>query len=127
MVEAQTTETTLAPGAVALGISEEVTEAIAYPGGVLTAQDQEYRQQLRLKLLEQQAAQAQKRFHHQRLSLIFGFILAVMAMITGSLIILLDRQTPGAIAGLSVIGLGMTAFWVSQFHRQESINYNDGN
>ncbi|MEB3249638.1 MAG: hypothetical protein ACKOX2_18910 [Microcystaceae cyanobacterium] len=77
---------------------------------------------LSLQLLEEQQVLGQQYLRHQRLSLIFGFILAVMALIAGSLIVLLHRELLGAIAGLSVITLGMIAFWLSQWHLKEPIH-----
>ncbi len=77
---------------------------------------------LPLQLLDQQQQLGRQYLQYQRLSLIFSFILAVMALISGSLIVILRQELLGAIAGLSVISLGMIAFWLSQFHLKEPIN-----
>ncbi|MGL5033415.1 MAG: hypothetical protein ACRC6M_06395 [Microcystaceae cyanobacterium] len=80
----------------------------------MTAKEQENRQQIRLQLVNLELERQTKELGDRRLMQVLGFVMATIAVITGSLIVILNREIQGAIAGCSLGLTGIIVFGVLQ-------------
>lgn len=90
-------------------IAEPETSVISSQLIAMTAKELENRQQIRLQLVNLELERQTKELGDRRLMQVLGFVMAAIAVITSSLIVILDREIQGAIAGGS---LGLTGIMV---------------
>lgn len=103
-----------------LSLLQQYPEPIALQILALVEREQTQKYELRLKILTNESLIQQKQAGDRRLGQILGFSLAVVALITGSLMAILGREMIAAIAG-GILGLtGIISLYAIQLIQQPS-------
>lgn len=103
-----------------LSLLRQYPEPIALQILALVEKEQTQKYELRLKMLTNESLIEQKQAGDRRLGQILGFSLAVVALITGSLMAILGREMIAAIAG-GILGLtGIISLYAIQLIQQPS-------